>query len=71
MTTTVDGYGHLGGLLIGFSAACYFMVHLRGAEARVRGSWEQKAKLAGLGLMVFQFILYFTLFFALPNLFPR
>jgi len=46
------------------------MVHLRGEEARARGSWEQKCKLVGFGLFVFQMILYFTLFFALPDLVP-
>jgi membrane associated rhomboid family serine protease len=51
--STIDGYGHLGGLLTGFCFAAYIMVHLRGAEARARGSWEQKCKLAGLGLFVF------------------
>jgi membrane associated rhomboid family serine protease len=70
ISTSVDGFGHLGGLLTGFCFAAYMMVHLRGAEARQRGSWEQKCKLVGFGLFVFQMILYFTLFFALPNLVP-
>lgn len=38
--STVDGFGHLGGILTGFCFSCYMMVHLRGAEARARGSWE-------------------------------
>ena len=70
LTSTVDGFGHLGGLLTGFCFAAYMMVHLRGAEARARGSWEQRCKLVGFGLYVFQMILYFTLFFALPGLVP-
>jgi membrane associated rhomboid family serine protease len=70
-STSVDGYGHLGGLLTGFCFSAYMMVHLRGAEARAPGSWEQKCKLVGFGLFVFQMILYFTLFFALPDLVPR
>jgi len=65
-TQSVDGYGHLGGLLTGFAFASYVMVHFRGAEARARGSYEQKCKMAGLAAWAFQMILYFTLFFALP-----
>jgi rhomboid protease GluP len=61
--STIDGYGHLGGLLTGFCFAAYIMVHLRGAEARARGSWEQKCKIGGFALFVFQMVLYFTLFY--------
>ena len=62
---TTDFFAHLGGLLIGFFFACYIMVQFRGVEARHRGSYESKAKLLGLIGTAFQFILYFTLFFAL------
>ena len=62
---TTDFFAHLGGLLIGFFFACYVMVQFRGAEARQRGSYEYKAKMMGLIGTAFQFILYFTLFFAL------
>jgi hypothetical protein len=51
--TSMDGYGYLGGLLTGFCFSAYIIVHLRGTEARARGSWEQKCKLVGFGLFAF------------------
>ena len=71
LNTSVDGFGHLGGLLTGFCFAAYMMVHLRGAEARQRGSWEWKCKVIGFGLYVFQMILYITLFFSLSGIVPK
>lgn len=51
--TTVDGFGHLGGLLVGFAFASYMMVHFRGRDAQARGSYENMCKLFGLGAFAF------------------
>lgn len=65
--STVDVYGHLGGLISGFFFASYMMVHFRGSEANRRGSYENKCKLVGLGGTVFFFILITTLFFTVTK----
>lgn len=64
---TVDVFGHIGGLLSGFFIATYVMVHFRGSEAARRGSYENKAKLVGLGGLAFFFILCFTLFYTVAK----
>ena len=51
--SSVDSYGHLGGLLTGICLSAWTMVHLRGGEAKARGSWEQICKVAGFVLFFF------------------
>ena len=63
--SSVDGYGHLGGMITGFFIASYLMVHFRGSEAARRGSYETKCKYIGLGGLIFFMVLCFTLFFSL------
>lgn len=65
--STVDVYGHIGGLLSGFFIACYLMVHFRGSEASRGNSYEKICKLVGLGGVCFFFILNFTLFYTVTK----
>jgi len=66
-SSSVDIFGHLGGLITGFFFACIVMTRFRGAEALRAGSYETKVKYVGMGGSAFCFILFFTLFFALKN----
>ena len=65
--STVDVYGHLGGLIAGFFFASYMMVHMRGSEANRPGSYERICKWVGFGGTCFFFVLCFTLFFTVTK----
>jgi len=57
----------VGSILAGLFFSMVIMVHLRGAQAAQRGSFEKKAQMVGGVLCVIFFVLCITLFYTVVH----